>query len=71
MYQDPACADNFLYKYTSLISAASWYTGGGGDNVLLNYFVFGWLCSEKNDIFPKISKIRQNIEVILSETNDG
>ena len=26
----------------------------------------------KNDIFaPKISKIRQYIEVILSETNDG
>ena len=29
VYQDPTCTANFLYRYTSLISAASWYTGGG------------------------------------------
>ena len=29
VYQDPTCTSNFLYRYTSLISAASWYTGGG------------------------------------------
>ena len=28
VYQDPTCTDNFLYRDTSLISAASWYTGG-------------------------------------------
>ena len=33
VYQDPTCTQNFLYTKTSLISAASWYTGGG-DNVL-------------------------------------
>ena len=26
LYRDPTCTANFLYRYTSLISAASWYT---------------------------------------------
>ena len=28
VYQDPTCTANVLYRYTSLISVASWYTGG-------------------------------------------
>ena len=71
MYQDPTCTANFLHRYTSLISAASWYTGKGAlfykiISVLVDYIV------KKMTFFcPKISKIVQYIEVILSETNDG
>ena len=69
VYQDPTCTANFLYRYTSLISAASWYTGGTMFykiiSFLVDYIVKKWhFCS-------KISKIMQYIEVILSETNDG
>ena len=68
VYQDPTCTANFLYRYTSLISAASWYTGGGTMfykiiSVLVDYIVKKW------HFCPKISKIRQYTEEILSETN--
>ena len=70
VYQDPTYTANFLYRYTSLISAASWYTGGGAMfykiiSFLVDYIVKKWY------FCPQISKIRQYLEVILSETNDG
>ena len=62
VYQDPTCTANFLYRYTSLISAASWYTGGTmfykKNSFLVDYIVKKW------HFCPKISKIRQYTEEI-------
>ena len=64
VYQDLTCTANFLYRYTSLISATSWYTGGGTMfykiiSFLVDYIVKKW------QFCPKISKIRQYTEEIL------
>ena len=63
VYQDSTCAANFLYRYTSLISAAPWYMGGQCfykiNLFLVDYIVKKW------HFCPKISKIRQYIEVIF------
>ena len=55
VYQDPTCTENFLYRYTSLISAASWYTGGAMFYKFISLLVDFIM---KNDIFtPKCPKL--------------
>ena len=52
----PTCTANFLYRYTSLISATSWYTGGGG---AMFYKIISFLV---DCIVKKMTFLPQNLQ---------
>ena len=67
MFEDPIYTDCLIH----ISDAIGVLDHGGGGAMFYKHFPFLVDYIAKNDIFrPKISKIMQYIEVILSETND-
>ena len=58
VYQDPTCTENFLYNYTSLISTASWYTGGQHGGTMFYKIISFWV----DFIVKKLTFLSQNLQ---------